>query len=99
MNEEASLPQCLREGDLDVMLGTSLFRNPADIRQASPPFGIGVCAIAAAPSFLSHDLFHDRRPPVLFHIPADIFSRVAETVPNVLTHERMTSSSIIRDSD
>jgi hypothetical protein len=81
------------------MLLAILFRNPADIRQASPPFGIGVCAIAAAPSFLSHDLFHDRRPPVLFHIPADIFSRVAETVTNVLTHERMTSSSIIRDSD
>jgi hypothetical protein len=87
MNEEASLPQCLREGDLDVMLGTSLFRNPADIRQASPALGVGVCTIAAPPSFLGHDLFHDLRPAVLFHIFPDIFSRISEAVTNRIFHQ------------
>jgi hypothetical protein len=58
--EEKSLPHAIRAGNLSVMLGASLFRDPADISKASPARGIGVCTIAAPQFLFGHDLFHDR---------------------------------------
>jgi len=71
-----------------------LFRDTADIGQASPSLGVGICAIASPLSFFGHDFFHDRGPPVLVYIFPDVFGSVAEAVTNELIHVPISSFSI-----
>jgi len=64
-----------------------LFRDTADISQTSPTFRVRFCTITPTLSLLGHDLLHDRGPAVLFHIPSDVFGRMAETVADKIIHE------------
>jgi hypothetical protein len=74
------------------------FHHLADIRQASPAFGILRCAVAAPRFFFQGDFFANQRAAVFYIIIFDIPFRKIETMADkVIGVELIFFSTIRRD--
>jgi hypothetical protein len=74
------------------------FHHLADIRQASPAFGILRCAVAAPRFFFQGDFFANQRAAVFYIIIFDIPFRKIETVADkVIGFELIFFSTTRRD--